>query len=492
MRNARSLALQFFVVFLASVSASESSPPGKELPKAANADAYAPTDWPCYLGLNGNCTSTETGLLHKWPANGPKEMWRAPIGMGWSCPAVAGDDVVLIMANFVEATGADLQKAEERIVCLSAKSGEKRWEYSYKPNPFWCGWWQGGPRGTPTITSKYVYTVGMMGHLTCLNRATGALVWQVELGKETIPLMKQGDVKGFAESPVVVDGRVIFNIWCPDTRDTSYTRVLNAKGEKEKIRIYGFDAETGKLAWTYDEEPVVKSTGNQTPTVSVVTINNEKCILTCLNRHLVALRASDGKKIWSYEHTHGDFAEGTSTAPLITSGNNLLYTPTSAFGRLQLLTGDLASADPKIRSVWEKTDLNLHMTSLPMTIYRGSVYGFNIVAMDPNEWKFKFNLMCMDEQSGKTQWTGEEWTAPGSMIAADGLLFVRNFKTLRLLEANPKQYVELGKIENMHNAVSKAFSGPALIDYVMPVLSNGRLFVRLPGELLCLDVKHEK
>jgi hypothetical protein len=112
--------------------------------------------------------------------------------------------------------------------------------------------------------------------------------------------------------------------------------------------------------------------------------------------------------------------------------------------------------------------------------------------MDPNAWKFKINLVCMDGQTGKTQWSGEEWTAPGSMIAADGLLFVRCFKTLRLIEANPKQYVELSKIENMHSAVSKSFNGPALIDYVTPVLSNGRLFVRLPGELLCLDVKNEK
>ena len=45
-------------------------------------------------------------------------------------------------------------------------------------------------------------------------------------------------------------------------------------------------------------------------------------------------------------------------------------------------------------------------------------------------------------------------------------------------------------MENLHEGGRNCFDGPSLIDYVQPVLSNGRLFIRLPDELLCLDVKN--
>ena len=55
-------------------------------PAAAGTSSSAGNDWPNFLGANGNGSSPEKGLLRKWPEKGPKELWRSPIGIGWSCP----------------------------------------------------------------------------------------------------------------------------------------------------------------------------------------------------------------------------------------------------------------------------------------------------------------------------------------------------------------------------------------------------------------------
>jgi outer membrane protein assembly factor BamB len=420
-------------------------------------------------------------LLRQWPEKGPPVLWRAPIQIGWSCPSIAGDDVVLIMADFVEPTP---NRQTESIVCLDAATGKQRWKYDYKVSYHYCEWWQGGPRGTPTITDKHVYTLGIMGQLTCVDRKTGALVWQLDLEKEGIcSLKKMTDVKGYAQSPVVVNGKVILNLCQPDTRGKTVPEQISVMPAK----IIGVDAETGKLAWTYEEPFRAETIGNQAGTVSTVEFNGEQCALTFTNRFLVILRAADGKKLWSYDYLPPG-AHGTSTAPLLLYGDKALFTPNLA-GELHLMQVDWKT--PSVKKLWDlKSAKDLRIWSfLPFVLHHGNVYGFGDVESDANKWKYTKSLVCIDGTTGAMRWKSEAWQGATSFMAADGLLFVRSFQTLRLVEANPDSYVEKGKMENLHQGASKSFYGPGLIDFVTPVLSRGRLYVRLPDNLLCLDVK---
>jgi hypothetical protein len=45
-------------------------------------------DWQQFLGPQRNGISAETGLMEKWPAGGPKEVWRVPGGVGMSGLAI--------------------------------------------------------------------------------------------------------------------------------------------------------------------------------------------------------------------------------------------------------------------------------------------------------------------------------------------------------------------------------------------------------------------
>ena len=63
-------------------------------------------------------------------------------------------------------------------------------------------------------------------------------------------------------------------------------------------------------------------------------------------------------------------------------------------------------------------------------------------------------------------------------------------RQLTLVEANPKAYVEKGRIEKVHNLKN---TGPrsqkGLLDWNMPVIARGRLYIRTPVEIICYDIK---
>ena len=80
-----------------------------------------------------------------------------------------------------------------------------------------------------------------------------------------------------------------------------------------------------------------------------------------------------------------------------------------------------------------------------------------------------------------------------SMSAAEGRIYLRSHQTLTLVEANPKAYVEQGRIENVHDLRN---TGPrsqkGLLDWNMPVIARGRLFIRTPAEIICYDIRDRR
>src|SRR5881409_441074 len=53
------------------------------------ASAARADDWPQWLGPKRDGIWRETGILQKFPSDGPKIRWRVPIGAGYAGPAVA-------------------------------------------------------------------------------------------------------------------------------------------------------------------------------------------------------------------------------------------------------------------------------------------------------------------------------------------------------------------------------------------------------------------
>src|SRR6266849_7651471 len=102
------------------------------------ADPVRALDWPQWLGPNRDGVWRETGLLARFPAGGPKVLWRTPVGTGYSGPAVADGRVyVMDRQRAVDANGKprrptrDGIPGNERILCLNAADGKLVWKHEY-------------------------------------------------------------------------------------------------------------------------------------------------------------------------------------------------------------------------------------------------------------------------------------------------------------------------------------------------------------------------
>ena len=72
-------------------------------------------EWHQWRGPNRDGISPETGILKSWPAEGPKELWRVPLGEGFSGISISNGRVYTMYAK-----GED-----EIVVCLDAATGAR-------------------------------------------------------------------------------------------------------------------------------------------------------------------------------------------------------------------------------------------------------------------------------------------------------------------------------------------------------------------------------
>jgi outer membrane protein assembly factor BamB len=80
-------------------------------------------DWPQFRGPNRDSVWNEAGILRTFPAEGLKVRWRAPVGAGFSSPAVAGSRVYVTDSELLK------PKAWERVHCFDERTGKGLWTY---------------------------------------------------------------------------------------------------------------------------------------------------------------------------------------------------------------------------------------------------------------------------------------------------------------------------------------------------------------------------
>ena len=77
-------------------------------------------DWPCWNGPDQNNISKEA-FLTTWPAEGPKALWTAEVGIGFSSFAVAGGKAYTL---------GNVEKKKDVLHCFDAETGKEAWSLS--------------------------------------------------------------------------------------------------------------------------------------------------------------------------------------------------------------------------------------------------------------------------------------------------------------------------------------------------------------------------
>ncbi len=181
---------------------------------AALAAVVARAEWPGFRGPERDGISRGVRIETNWSASPPVELWRRPIGPGWSSFAVRGDFLYT-----QEQRGDD-----EVVACYDATTGKPVWTHRDAARFFESNG-GAGPRGTPTLSGDRVYAFGATGIVNALDAGNGAVVWSRNAASDTgaeVPTW------GFSSSPLVVDDIV----------------VVAASG-----RLVAYDLATGKPRW---------------------------------------------------------------------------------------------------------------------------------------------------------------------------------------------------------------------------------------------------
>src|SRR5262245_42154214 len=166
---------------------------------ATSALLVTAADWPQFLGPARDGTSPETGLVRSWTDKGLPLVWQREVGEGFSGPVVAGDRLILFH-----------RVGDEDVVeCLGAADGKPKWKFTYATDYRDRLGKGDGPRSTPAVAGRHVYTLSADGRLHCLDLQTGKKVWVRALNDDyRVPQ----SYFGVTTSPLVEGDHVVVNV----------------------------------------------------------------------------------------------------------------------------------------------------------------------------------------------------------------------------------------------------------------------------------------
>ncbi|MDO5582400.1 MAG: PQQ-binding-like beta-propeller repeat protein [Planctomycetia bacterium] len=159
-------------------------------------------EWTGWKGPNHDGKSTETGLLNSWPKEGPPLLWKCDsLGEGYSNLAFWKDMIF---------TEGDI-KGETHLFILNRADGKLLRKIQVGTGGDIGGY--PGPRSTPCTDGERVYTLNHFGILTCIEIATGKIVWSKKYESDFEGAMMLSKILklhwGFSESPLLDGNRLI-------------------------------------------------------------------------------------------------------------------------------------------------------------------------------------------------------------------------------------------------------------------------------------------
>lgn len=184
--------------------------------------ASAQSTWPRFRGERGD------GHVAKFPQKplSPKLLWETPL----PSQGVGG---VSATADFVVVSSRSPDDKQDVFVSIDPVSGAVLWQKEYAaPGQLDYGT---SPRATPLISDPYVFLLGAMGDLHCLDIDTGEVKWHQHLVKDLGGVLP---IWGYGWSPLLVDVRLIVLPGGPN------------------CSIAALAAETGKVVWQTPGQPV--------------------------------------------------------------------------------------------------------------------------------------------------------------------------------------------------------------------------------------------
>lgn len=349
-------------------------------------------DWPGFRGhgRDGVVRGAHVARISTdWQTSPPVELWRRPVGPGWSSFAVAG---ALIFTQE--------QRGEHEVVaCYDAISGEPVWAHRDAAR-FYESNGGAGPRGTPTYSGGRVYALGATGILNVLEAHDGAVVWTRNAAADTGTKVPGW---GFAASPLVV-GDVV---------------VVATAGT-----LAAYDIQTGEPRWFGPKG------GGGYSSPHLLTIEGVTQVVLLCAAGAVSVAPEDGRVLWQYPLPRN----ARIVQPAVAEGGDLLLSEGegSYLRRVAVARGE---GGWKVEGRWESEGLKPYFNDF--VVHEGHAYGLDAGA-----------LACIDLASGERRWEGGDYGS-GQLVLLpeqDVLLVVSERGELAAVAAVPGGFDEHARL----------------------------------------------
>lgn len=386
---------------------------------------HAREDWPQWRGDERDGISEETGLLQEWPPGGPPLVFQAGgLGEGYSSMSLA-DGRLYTMGS---------KEGREYVLALDAQTGEKVWETAhgrhYRNNR------GDGPRGTPTVDGDRLYALGGNGDLSCLERATGRILWSLNL----LETFHARNISwGLSESPLVWRDRVV------------------AQAGGRGASVVALDKMNGKVLWTSQSDEAGYSSA------VLMEVGDVPQAVFFTGERAFGLDLRDGRLLWDYRRVSNRTA---NIATPVVRGNRVFLSSDYGTGGALLEIRE-GPTGVNAREVYFTREMrNHHSSSVLVGDY---LYGFSGSI-----------LTALHFETGDVAWKDRS-VGKGSLIYADGNLYLFSERgVVGLAEATPEGYREKGRFE---------IPRPSAHTWSHPVVSEGRLYIRDQDALYCYDLR---
>ncbi len=390
-------------------------------------------DWLQWGGPHGDFTVDSKGLAEKWPEGGPKQLWKRPLGDGYSSILCKSGRL------FTEYHSGD----DGVVISLDAQTGATIWEHRYSPKlwPDMTREFGLGPNATPLILGDRIVSISIDGHVRCLDLDSGKLIWEHDLPGE-FGRRKRVEEYGYSGSPLPYKDTIIVQVG----------------GDHHSV--VAFDGEQGSIVWKGEPGGVSYAPA------TITRLAGQDQFIYFDPEGVVGLDPSNGRVLWRFPI---EFNNGNHLTPIVQCDENRIWVASQFLtggGRLLAITpGEKAM---HAEQVWFDRKLRAsHWTSIRLGdfIY-GSIGDNSVSFLSAFHWK-----------TGKVAWRERGFHKAQCLFADQKLLFLDENGRLVIARVSPTG-VDILDSAQVTDSVS----------WTLPTLVSTNLYLRDRKHILALEL----
>jgi outer membrane protein assembly factor BamB len=325
-------------------------------------------------------------------------------------------------------------------VSWDAQTGKEFWRFRYQAH--FTNRYGNGPRSTPSVDGDFVYSIGATGLMHCLRASSenpqGEVLWKKDLLEDFGAKIPQW---GVASSPLVEGERVYI-----------------MPGGPAGNSLAALDKHTGAVIWKQHDDHASYSSP------IAATFHQQRQILFLTGSRLVSVNPNTGDQLWDYPWS---IVNDINVATPIVE-HDYFFISTGYDKGCAMLRIEKEGETWKPIRIYENNRMRNHFSTCVR--YKDHLFGFD-----------DSTLRCMNFRTGELEraWKVRGFDKGSVLLVNRQLIIYGASGQLALAEANPKEYVEISRFE--FSRLPQCWS--------VPVVSNGRLYVRDQERLVCFDVK---